>query len=453
MLARSTSALNATVSLEAKRDRYVLKINNQSETDSENDLIQNLESTQLLKHLLKVRIEGKSDIEHFRKRKSDSSCVENSSEDLPVTQRCTKVFYEHYSTNSFNKIEAPSRNCVHTKLTSARDTCTFSCDIKSNHGSMEEEKQDDDFRQKCSTKQEETQSHTNEDFPTVGKHGTSASVGFGSTSSGTSGRKFKTSGGTFHINKNEPSTSSLRLSFSNKYSRSVSENSSTEGTVCSPQSSESAVSPSTVYLVPDECFSDLSRDFLTKETMDFILNAAGKCLNIESPSASSQESDSIELTELNGSVVDISGESCYVPSTSSEGVVSPTEKEKSDRKDVNSTKNKTSDTIDDDSMVLVPSDPLEWSSVHIASWLAWCSRKFGLAPRPDPSRFPGSGPELCDLTRQDFEENAGSERSGTILAKYIAHLRHSVTGRASSPLNVECKEFEDGSDEDDDKGK
>lgn len=36
---------------------------------------------------------------------------------------------------------------------------------------------------------------------------------------------------------------------------------------------------------------------------------------------------------------------------------------------------------------------------------------------------------------------------GTILAKYIAHLRHSVTGRASSPLNVECKEFEDDTDE------
>ncbi|KAK9876602.1 hypothetical protein WA026_013981, partial [Henosepilachna vigintioctopunctata] len=95
--------------------------------------------------------------------------------------------------------------------------------------------------------------------------------------------------------------------------------------------------------------------------------------------------------------------------------------------------------------------PQEWSSAHITSWLSWCSRKFGLTPKPDPARFPGSGPELCDLSRQGFQDSAGSERSGTILAKHIAHLRHSVTGRASSPLNVECKVFEEGSDDDEEK--
>lgn len=41
---------------------------------------------------------------------------------------------------------------------------------------------------------------------------------------------------------------------------------------------------------------------------------------------------------------------------------------------------------------------------------------------------------------------------GKILAKYIAYLRHSVTGRASSPLNVECKEFEDDTTDEDEHG-
>ncbi|XP_050508903.1 DNA-binding protein D-ETS-6-like [Diabrotica virgifera virgifera] len=105
-------------------------------------------------------------------------------------------------------------------------------------------------------------------------------------------------------------------------------------------------------------------------------------------------------------------------------------------------------TNDVDEMVLVPTDPFEWTTTHIKSWLEWCTRKFSLHPKPDPQRFPGTGPEVCDLSRSEFEDRAASSRSGKILAKYIAHLRHSVTGRASSPLNVECKEFEDDTDED-----
>ncbi|CAG9858585.1 unnamed protein product [Phyllotreta striolata] len=102
----------------------------------------------------------------------------------------------------------------------------------------------------------------------------------------------------------------------------------------------------------------------------------------------------------------------------------------------------------DDKMVLVPADPLEWTFKHIKSWLEWCTRKFSLHPKPDPENFPQSGSEICNLTGNDFEEKTNSSRTGKILAKHIAYLRHSVTGRASSPLNVECKEFEDDTDED-----
>lgn len=91
---------------------------------------------------------------------------------------------------------------------------------------------------------------------------------------------------------------------------------------------------------------------------------------------------------------------------------------------------------------------MEWTSKHIKSWLEWSTKKFSLTPPPDAEKFPKTGNELCDLSRAEFEEKTGNSRNGTLLAKHIAHLRHSVTGRASSPLNVDCK-----IDNTDDKGK
>lgn len=79
--------------------------------------------------------------------------------------------------------------------------------------------------------------------------------------------------------------------------------------------------------------------------------------------------------------------------------------------------------------------------------MKWSSKKFSLSPIPNVEKFPNSGTELCNLNKTDFEKIAGNSRNGALLAKHIAHLRHSVTGRTSSPLNVNCK-----IEEDDDKG-
>lgn len=80
--------------------------------------------------------------------------------------------------------------------------------------------------------------------------------------------------------------------------------------------------------------------------------------------------------------------------------------------------------------------------MHIRSWLTWSTKKFSLKPKPDPEKFPDTGPDLCKLTRADFEARAENIKSGTILAKHIAHLKHSVTGRPTSPLDIDCKIFE-----------
>ncbi|KAJ3658908.1 hypothetical protein Zmor_010622 [Zophobas morio] len=217
----------------------------------------------------------------------------------------------------------------------------------------------------------------------------------------------------------------------------------------------------------------LSNDMLSTETMDFILSEAEKNLHIQSPPSSqvSQDSDSYEFTELLpiSKLPSYFESSFHSQSTSKdEAFVSagfnPTGVEDSVRSkstdSINSNQNNEaaagrdtdSDSDVDNAMVLVPSDPLEWTNTHIKSWLSWCSRKFSLNPKPDFEKFPTTGTELCELTRSDFEAKAGCARTGTILAKHIAHLRHSVTGRSTSPLNVECKVFEDD-DDDDEKGK
>nr|CAI5842296.1 unnamed protein product [Callosobruchus analis] len=107
------------------------------------------------------------------------------------------------------------------------------------------------------------------------------------------------------------------------------------------------------------------------------------------------------------------------------------------------------DSVSDCTDVLVPADPLEWNSIHIQSWLRWITKKFSLYPVPDPNKFPKSGTEICDLTTAEFEDRSSSSRSGLILAKYIAHLRHSVTGKTSNLLQIHCKEFEAVVEEDD----
>lgn len=86
-------------------------------------------------------------------------------------------------------------------------------------------------------------------------------------------------------------------------------------------------------------------------------------------------------------------------------------------------------------VVLLPTDPAEWNAWHIKSWLKWSARQFSLNPEPDPEKFPSSGAELLELSRAEFESKAESRRSGRLLTVHLAHLRHSVTGRSTSPMD------------------
>ncbi|XP_017772155.1 PREDICTED: DNA-binding protein D-ETS-6-like [Nicrophorus vespilloides] len=117
---------------------------------------------------------------------------------------------------------------------------------------------------------------------------------------------------------------------------------------------------------------------------------------------------------------------------------------------VNKDSSSDDEDVDDDPEVLVPSDPIEWNEANIESWLKWCKQKFLTGVALDPKKFPKSGKDLCNLTVSDFEKLVEDERTAKLLAKYIAHLRHSITGRASSPLNIDCTIPTDGEEDEPD---
>ncbi|KAB0799567.1 hypothetical protein PPYR_07447 [Photinus pyralis] len=200
------------------------------------------------------------------------------------------------------------------------------------------------------------------------------------------------------------------------------------------------------------------KEILENETMDYILAEAQRSLNIQSPPSShiSQESDSSEnipgpSSSYHYRTPSPKTTSSYSPTLSvpsrSVSAIPGELKNSSDNEsligNLNSSEDDSSDGDIDNAMVLVPSDPLEWTADHIKSWLTWATKKFGLNPIPETAKLPESGSALCEMSRAEFETFAGTPRAGALLAKHIAHLRHSVTGRASSPLNIDAKISDD----------
>ncbi|EFN72730.1 DNA-binding protein D-ETS-6 [Camponotus floridanus] len=75
--------------------------------------------------------------------------------------------------------------------------------------------------------------------------------------------------------------------------------------------------------------------------------------------------------------------------------------------------------------IMVPSDPSEWNSSHIASWISWCSRTFSL--RPIAAILPPTGKELLKLSLRDWQK-IGSGTEGRILARHLGYLHLQATG-------------------------
>ncbi|XP_076767048.1 DNA-binding protein D-ETS-6 [Xylocopa sonorina] len=74
--------------------------------------------------------------------------------------------------------------------------------------------------------------------------------------------------------------------------------------------------------------------------------------------------------------------------------------------------------------VMVPSDPSEWNSNHIASWISWCTRAFSIEPAPNATKFPSTGKELLKLSSDYWRTIPG----GKILARHLGCLQFQATG-------------------------
>ncbi|XP_001844046.2 DNA-binding protein D-ETS-6 [Culex quinquefasciatus] len=82
----------------------------------------------------------------------------------------------------------------------------------------------------------------------------------------------------------------------------------------------------------------------------------------------------------------------------------------------------------DSALIYVPTNPLEWTTEHIQSWVRWLSKKFQIFPPLEPVRFPTSGADLAKFTKADFWVCAGSKAGGNALARHYAHLRQIGSG-------------------------
>lgn len=71
------------------------------------------------------------------------------------------------------------------------------------------------------------------------------------------------------------------------------------------------------------------------------------------------------------------------------------------------------------------SDPSEWNSSHIASWISWCGRTFSI--RPIAAILPSTGKELLKLSLRDWQ-NIGGGAGGRILARHLGYLHLQATG-------------------------
>ncbi|XP_076230975.1 DNA-binding protein D-ETS-6 [Calliopsis andreniformis] len=85
--------------------------------------------------------------------------------------------------------------------------------------------------------------------------------------------------------------------------------------------------------------------------------------------------------------------------------------------------------------VMVPSDPSEWNSTHIASWISWCSRAFSIEPVPSDVEFPSTGKELLKLSTDHWKRIPG----GRILARHLGYLQFQATGVEVQDLLQEDK--------------
>ncbi|XP_075047459.1 Friend leukemia integration 1 transcription factor-like isoform X2 [Mixophyes fleayi] len=78
--------------------------------------------------------------------------------------------------------------------------------------------------------------------------------------------------------------------------------------------------------------------------------------------------------------------------------------------------------VSEEKRVIVPADPLAWTHDHVAQWLDWAVKEYGLCDVNTSLMQGVDGKELCRMTREDFLRMASSY-STEMLMSHLTYLR------------------------------
>ncbi|KAJ8680376.1 hypothetical protein QAD02_016163 [Eretmocerus hayati] len=88
--------------------------------------------------------------------------------------------------------------------------------------------------------------------------------------------------------------------------------------------------------------------------------------------------------------------------------------------------------------VMLPSDPSEWTSTHVHSWLDWCARAFSLdegSTRLDDNTSEDiCGRDLLDWSLEQWKQKLPGA-SGPLLARHLGYLRLQARGITTDALS------------------
>lgn len=80
----------------------------------------------------------------------------------------------------------------------------------------------------------------------------------------------------------------------------------------------------------------------------------------------------------------------------------------------------------DDEIIFVPKNPKTWTEKHIETWVSWASKKFGMAPELDFSRFPKNAEDLANFNKAEFYIVCGSFEGGKKMYQHYKYMMDNV---------------------------
>ena len=73
-------------------------------------------------------------------------------------------------------------------------------------------------------------------------------------------------------------------------------------------------------------------------------------------------------------------------------------------------------------------DTDDWDREDIEKWVKWCHKEFKLWPEPNAHKFPKTGRELAQFTKETFQRCTGNLWTGRVLYAHFQYRKHEAGG-------------------------